>query len=62
MATCLVLDDCQWPAVTVGLLLPLLMSRPGLDQPPPGTGDGLRDKDMGSVGVPATGDSGLWLA
>jgi len=37
----------------VGLDRPLAMLRPGLAQPPPGTGDGLRDSDIGVVGVPA---------
>jgi hypothetical protein len=37
-----------------GLDRPLeLMFSPGLDQPPPGTGDGLRDRDIGVLGVPA---------
>jgi hypothetical protein len=36
----------------VGLDRPLAMLRPGLAQPPPGTGDGLRDRDIGVVGVP----------
>lgn len=36
-----------------GLDRPLeLIFRPGLAQPPPGTGEGLRDKDM-VLGVPA---------
>lgn len=29
------------------------MLRPGLAQPPPGTGDGLRDRDIGVFGVPS---------
>lgn len=37
----------------LGLLRPLLMLRPGLAQPPPGTGDGDRERDIGSEGVPA---------
>lgn len=32
------------------------MLSPGLAQPPPGTGDGLRDRDMSELGVPATRD------
>ena len=36
----------------VGLDRPLAMLRPGLAQPPPGTGDGLRDRDIGVFGVP----------
>lgn len=29
-----------------------MFARPGLDHPPPGLGDGLRDRDMGAFGVP----------
>ena len=36
----------------VGLDRPLPMSRPGVAQPPPGKGDGLRDRDIGVFGVP----------
>lgn len=32
------------------------MLSPGLAHPPPGTGDGLRDRDMSELGVPATRD------
>ena len=32
------------------------MLSPGLAQPPPGTGDGLRDRDMSEFGVPGTRD------
>lgn len=35
-----------------GLDRPLLMLRPGLDQPPPGTGEGLREIVIGKPGVP----------
>jgi hypothetical protein len=35
-----------------GLDLPLLIFKPGLDQPPPGTGEGLRERDIPTVGVP----------
>lgn len=28
------------------------LDKPGLAQPPPGLGDGLRDKDIGRFGVP----------
>lgn len=35
-----------------GLDRPLAMLRPGLAQPPPGIGEGLRDKDIGVFGVP----------
>ena len=38
--------------LVVGLDRPLAMLRPGLAQPPPGTGEGLRDRDIGVVGVP----------
>lgn len=41
-----------------GLERPLLIFKPGLDHPPPGTGDGLRDRDIGSAGVPVTKDQG----
>lgn len=41
------------PLALAGLDLPLLILRPGLDQPPPGTGDGLRESDIGFEGVPA---------
>lgn len=44
------LDPPVYPLV--GLDRPLPMLRPGLAQPPPGTGDGLRDKDIGKLGVP----------
>lgn len=30
----------------------LWLCSPGLDHPPPGRGDGLRDKDIGRFGVP----------
>lgn len=49
--------QCMGPVLTsAGMFLPLLMLRPGVDQPPLGTGEGLRDKDMGSIG-PKIGDS-----
>lgn len=54
-----ILDDSQATGRTLWLLAglerPLFMLRPGLDQPPPGTGDGLRERDMGVLveGVPA---------
>ena len=39
-----------------GLDRPLtLMLRPGLAHPPPGTGDGLRERDIGVAGVPVAG-------
>jgi hypothetical protein len=42
-----------------GLDLPLPfpygLVRPGLAHPPPGRGDGLRDNDMGILGVPGIG-------
>ena len=50
-------SHCTGPPLTAGLFLPLLRFRPGLDQPPPGTGDGLRDKDMGIAGVPVDGEA-----
>lgn len=53
------LDDSHMTGVPLdavkpldGLDRPLAMLRPGLAQPPPGTGDGLRDRDIGVVGVP----------
>jgi hypothetical protein len=47
----------------VGLDRPLvLIFNPGLDQPPPGTGDGLRDKDISVVGVPVTQDKNFLSA
>ena len=36
----------------VGLDRPLPILSPGLAQPPPGTGDGLRERDIGKLGVP----------
>lgn len=55
------LDNCHMTGVPLkdleGLDRPSVMSRPGLDQPPPGMGDGLRDKDMGVFGVPKTEES-----
>ena len=47
---------CEPPGVRIpeaGLDCPLGVCRPGLDQPPPRAGEGLRDKDMGTLGVPA---------
>ena len=42
----------------VGLDRPLLLIfKPGLAHPPPGTGDGLRERDMAELGVPVVGDS-----
>ena len=38
--------------VGAGLVRPLLRFNPGLDHPPPGTGEGLRERDMGAAGVP----------
>lgn len=52
---CLILADSHatGPAdMLPGLDLPLFMLRPGLDQPPPGTGDGLRERVMPGPGVP----------
>lgn len=41
----------------IGLDRPLvLMSSPGLAQPPPGTGLGLRDRLIGVLGVPGIGE------
>lgn len=41
----------EYPAA--GLDRPLvLMFKPGLDHPPPGTGEGLLDSDMAEFGVP----------
>lgn len=52
------LDDDDGPpgssSALAGLDLPLLlMLRPGLAQPPPGMGDGLLERDMAVLGVPA---------
>ena len=47
---------CEPPGVRMpeaGLDCPLGVRRPGLDQPPPRAGEGLRDKDIGWFGVPA---------
>lgn len=42
-----------------GLEWPLLLTlRPGLDQPPSGVGDGLRDRDMLTFGVPKSKGKG----
>lgn len=52
-----------WPPELIatpleGLILPLILAvSPGLDQPPPGAGDGVRDGDISvSLGVPGMGD------
>jgi len=46
--------DPEFPLV--GLERPLVLMSPGLAQPPPGTGDGLRDKDISELGVPVDGN------
>lgn len=53
------LDDSHMAGVPLDPMNPIVeldrslaMLRPGLAQPPPGTGDGLRDRDIGEVGVP----------
>ena len=51
----LILDDSHAPEAParLGLDLPLLMFNPGLDQPPPGTGEGLRERVIpAGTGVP----------
>lgn len=57
---CLILADSQdtgpEDGALAGLDLPLFIFRPGLAQPPPGTGDGLRDNDIGVAGVPRFGE------
>lgn len=56
MAPCFLIladsQDAELPPTLAGLVLPLFIFKPGLDHPPPGTGDGLRDRDIGSAGVP----------
>ena len=51
------------PYVFVGLDRPLTVAyglvSPGLDHPPPGLGDGLRESDMGLFGVPGFGVPGI---
>ena len=51
----LILDDShatEPPPMLAGLDRPLLMFKPGLDQPPPGTGDGLLESVIPGTGVP----------
>lgn len=61
----LILDDSQappWFAETLaGLDLPLLRLRPGLDHPPPGAGDGLRERVI-RPGVPVAKSKAQRLA
>lgn len=40
------------PLRFTGLVRPLWMFNPGLDHPPPGTGEGLRERDIPGAGVP----------
>jgi hypothetical protein len=51
------------PYVFAGLDRPLTVAygfvSPGLDHPPPGLGDGLRESDMGSLGLPGFGVPGI---
>lgn len=50
---------CDPPGVTMpeaGLDCPLGVRMPGVDQPPPRAGEGLRDRDMGRFGVPVGED------
>ena len=51
------------PYAFVGLDRPLTVAygatRPGLDHPPPGLGDGLRERDIGSDGVLGFGVPGM---
>ena len=51
------------PYVFAGLDRPLTvaygLASPGLDHPPPGLGDGLRESDMGLFGLPGFGVPGI---
>ena len=40
------------PLTAVGVVFPLSRLKPGLDQPPPGTGEGLLEMGMEGPGVP----------
>lgn len=50
------LEESVTGSATAGLERPLRLAyglvRPGLDHPPPGRGEGLRDNVMGKLGVP----------
>jgi hypothetical protein len=54
-------QDCEEPpderTPEAGLDRPLGEYRPGLDHPPPRAGEGLRESDMGALGVPEVGVS-----